>query len=90
LFKGTQEDNGIDAAAKGRAAFAKIAPQDVLEVRRLYQLGEITQRELGLLFDLAETQVWAIVNGRCWKGLLTAYDKRCIEARKGKHWKTAA
>jgi DNA-binding XRE family transcriptional regulator len=45
---------------------AKLTEQQVLEIRRLYSEGGITQQSLGLQFGVARECITAIVNRKNW------------------------
>jgi hypothetical protein len=75
LFLGTRADNTADMKAKGRArgpsfygasnANAKLTEQDVREIRFIGGSG-ISQRALGLLYGVGQTQVGRILRGTRW------------------------
>ena len=46
---------------------AKLTQSEVNEIRRLYKQGLWTQRQLGKMFDISDTQIWAVVNYKSWK-----------------------
>lgn len=46
---------------------AKLGESDVLEIRRLYSVGSITQKELGAIYGVAEQTIGNIVNRRKWR-----------------------
>ena len=71
LFLGTDEDNKKDMVSKGRHAhgqttYAKLTINEVLEIRKRYDLGGITQKELGRLYGVGQDQVSRIVTGKRW------------------------
>lgn len=79
LFTGTQADNMKDCARKGRRVpgmlgrvgemcpGSKLTDADVLEMRRLYETGDVTQVSLGRKFGLHRVQVNKILNRKIWK-----------------------
>ena len=73
LFVGTNNDNMVDMAQKGRAAYGdhagnrKLTSSIVLEIRRLYAAGGWTQRGLAAKFGTSCANVCNIVNGRIWQ-----------------------
>jgi len=48
----------------------KLSAQDVIEIRRLWDTGQYTQREIGEQFDVLQSTVSGIVLGKSWKHLL--------------------
>jgi hypothetical protein len=75
LFLGTTADNLHNRDSKGRGfdgernPRAKLTTEDVLELRRLYRLGGITQQELADRFGVKQITVSNIVLRRTWKRL---------------------
>lgn len=77
LFLGTDADNAADRKKKNRAASikgvkngrAKLTESQVLEIRRLYIPGKITQRQIGNMFGIHNSIVSDIVRGEYWKHL---------------------
>ncbi len=65
LFLGTNRDNHIDAAKKGRRAKA-LTEDEVLEIRRLYKAGEKTQQDLADEFGVDQSAVSDIVRRETW------------------------
>jgi hypothetical protein len=68
LFLGTNDDNIQDKTVKGRAAM-KLAPQEVEEIRRLYQSGEAGPKRIAERFGLGKSTVRSIILGRTWRHL---------------------
>lgn len=66
LFLGTQQDNMIDCASKGRIK-RKLTEEQVLFIRN-YK-GSI--KELVLKFNVSKTTIGEIINGKTWKHLLS-------------------
>lgn len=75
LFIGTPSDNMLDKVQKGRARGAlpgashhgaKLTERDVIEIRRLYADGGITQRALADQFGVHQVQIGNIVRGESW------------------------
>lgn len=70
LFLGTHEDNMKDMRAKGREARERKLPQtklldsDVLEIKRRYAAGGISQTELAYEYGVSVTLICAVVRGR--------------------------
>lgn len=90
FFVGTQADNVRDAIAKGRVAMpghwtGAISPLGVNhhnahlndeKVRTIMQLSRTTsQRELGRMFDVRHSTIWAIFTGKTW-GHITGLKRR--------------
>jgi hypothetical protein len=50
---------------RGRAK--KLTPEIVREIRRIYALGGIRQKDLGEQFGIAQNMVWTIVHNVYWK-----------------------
>lgn len=68
---GTPKQNSEDTVkankqAKGtKIAQSKLNEEQVLEIRKLYSEG-MTQIELGKMFDVNASNIWAIVHGKTW------------------------
>lgn len=75
LFLGTNRDNHLDAAKKGRKARgegngnSKLTEEEVLEIRELYAAGKGTQQGLADKFGVTNPTVNYIVNGKTWAWL---------------------
>lgn len=73
LFLGTSADNSADMKAKGRQSrgernsHAKLTPEEVVEIRRLYAAGGTTHKRLSRQFRITEGGVRFIICGRTWK-----------------------
>lgn len=70
LFEGTATDNNHDCASKGRVRHygrPKIAPEKVVEIRKLYAGGGFTYKSLGNHLGLPRTQIFSALNK--WKTL---------------------
>lgn len=52
LVIGTVADNMMDRDVRGRSATAKLKPEQVLLIRKLYESGEYTQRALASIFNV--------------------------------------
>lgn len=76
LFLGTDKDNVHDCAAKGRrgtlrgedAVKAKLAADQVLEIRRLIKLG-VARKEISAKFGISRSNISHIKMGRSWRHL---------------------
>lgn len=74
LWLGTKAENVFDMDRKGRrgsangelAGQAKLTNADVLEIRRLYSAGGISQKTLGKMFNVSERCVFFIVHRQHW------------------------
>jgi hypothetical protein len=75
LFEGNQQDNITDKVSKSRQARgqrhgrAKLSPQDVLDIRRLYSSGAFTYRSLGKRFGVDPTAIGLIIRKHNWAHL---------------------
>lgn len=73
LFLGTFADNNADTKKKGRSAWgeknvnAKLSCYHVSQIRKLYNSGKYSFRELGKLYNVTGTLVWCIVRNKIWK-----------------------
>lgn len=69
LFLGTALDNTQDMVAKGRAGRggARLTQTQVKEIRRLYAVGGVTQRELAERHGVAPATISAVVRGSTWR-----------------------
>jgi len=63
LWAGTQQDNLVDAAKKGRKA-EKLTNAQVLEIRELWATGNYFQKPLARMFNIRQQTVSDIVNRR--------------------------
>lgn len=72
LFIGTHEDNMKDARRKGQFSNenngrAKHTVEDIKRIKELYATGRLSQRELGRLFGVTHTNIYAITKGKIWR-----------------------
>lgn len=73
LFLGTHQDNMKDMASKGRAWHgskhknAKLRPDQIIEIRNLYQSGAYTTRGLGKKYGVDSKHIHNIVTFKKWK-----------------------
>ncbi len=72
LFLGTNKDNVDDKVKKcrqsrGESNHSKLAEEQVLEIRRLYSLGNYSQKELAKMFGVGHTIVGNIILRKKWK-----------------------
>ena len=76
LFPGSRKDNSIDMVAKGRYKVpgfcgsrhprSKLNERKVLEIRRLYSTGTVTQRVLAADYGVTQHLINMIVLNRLW------------------------
>lgn len=73
LIIGSQYDNVQDMKKRGRApihekhGMCKLKPEEVEAIRKRYAEGGISQRELGKLYGIAQSQVSNIVRLQQWQ-----------------------
>lgn len=75
LFLGDRASNMADMVAKGRGANAagennnmnKLTEAQVIEIRRRYAAGDVSQRELGEEFGVTNSAISHITRRRRWK-----------------------
>ena len=65
LFIGTNSDNQIDAARKGRQGSQRLTSDNVRDIRQSYGMG-VTQASLGKLYGLSAGYVSHIITRRKW------------------------
>jgi len=76
LFLGTDKDNQVDAAKKGRKAKgedhwkSKLTEEEVLEIREMYAEGDWTQQEIADEFDVHKVTISQILQGKRWAWLV--------------------
>ena len=74
LFAATHQENVQDSTRKGRRARlkgmtnknAKLTDAHVLEMRRIYELGEASTPMLGRMFDVSQATAFNIVARKTW------------------------
>lgn len=73
LFLGTKLENNRDRHNKGRSAKGekigthKLTQGQVIEIRRLFSLGNTTKVALGKQFGVSDVQIGFIVRGKSWR-----------------------
>lgn len=78
LFLGTHQDNMSDCVQKGRHSSpplcpgtshgaAKLTEANIVEIRRVYAGGGVTQRELANLYGVTQGNIHLVVSGKHWK-----------------------
>lgn len=82
LFLGTQRDNIADMIAKRRGAFqgngfrgegngnAKLTEDDVITIKRLVVVGELSKSDIARKFQIGEGAVYNIIAGRSWSHII--------------------
>lgn len=70
LFLGTQADNMLDMAKKGRSRATKLSVYQVERIRLMGELGA-TQKEIGVIFNVKPSTVGNIIRGERWKWLIS-------------------
>lgn len=87
LFLGTPKDNSDDKVKKGRQSkgerfsSSKLKSESVLEIRKRYSLGGITQQALADEYGVAISQINEVVNLKGWKHVAGP-----IEPRNPRQW----
>lgn len=76
LFLGTQKDNVKDMMKKGRGGYktfygeshpmSKLTMEKAEQIRDLYSLGNLYQREIGERFGVSQAVVSKIIKGELW------------------------
>lgn len=75
LFLGSIYDNIMDCIAKNRHTKAakhgsrRFSPEDILEMRRIYNDGEMNQREIAELYGIQRSYCTRIINRTCWNSV---------------------
>jgi hypothetical protein len=75
LFLGTHRDNVDDMMRKGRQGKgirngrSRVTDEQVIEIRRLYSLGKLSQGDLGRMFGVARSTIGMLVRGDTWPHL---------------------
>lgn len=80
LFLGTGAENSYDMIVKGRnvppphrpgqeSGAARLDNDAVREIRRLFEIGDVTKAELARRFGVGETTIWNVVNKRTWRNV---------------------
>ncbi len=73
LFLGTHKQNTRDMVDKdrhtrgSRNACSKLHEDDIIEIKRLYNSGQMTQREIAMLYGKRPQKINCIMRGRSWK-----------------------
>lgn len=73
LFLGTLDDNNKDRERKGRGIqgsthhHAKLTESQVIEIRRRYACGTVTQKALALEYCVVESVIAGIVTHKSWR-----------------------
>jgi len=73
LFIGTAKENSLDAVAKGRIVSgdshynSKLTSDQVVQIKSM--LGDSSQSEIARIFNVNQTTIWMIANGRNWRNV---------------------
>ena len=75
LVLGTVADNAKDMTRKGRGRYSygekngqsKLTHEKVAKIRKMYSLGEVSQKRISEIFGVAESRINEIVNYKSWK-----------------------
>ena len=59
--------NGRKSMNGERSGSSKLTEIEVLAIRKRFAMGNISQKELSVLFDVAPTTVTSIINRKTWK-----------------------
>lgn len=76
LFLGTKADNCRDRTKKDRQAkgkevgTSKLEEKEVIEIRKLYNNGNNSQRKLAKIFNVTQCNIGYIIRGESWKYLI--------------------
>lgn len=77
LFIGTHQDNVDDKMRKGRYfkgpplngeinPASKLVDEDVFKIRKMYALGNTTQRKIAKIFNVSQSAIWRVVTRENW------------------------
>jgi hypothetical protein len=62
------DSQGRRANRKGeRSATVKLTDEKVIEIRKIYAKGGVSQAAVGKRFGIGHTRAWEIVTRRAWK-----------------------
>ena len=61
------EGLGIEESRIIGVRSSKLTSEDVDEIRKLWQMGQLTQKEIGAVFGIDNSAVSLIVRGKRWK-----------------------
>jgi len=80
LFEGTAKENTQDAIKKGRvpqigrnnfknliAPMRKLTLEQANEIRRKYELGKVTMKQLGISYKVHESSIHLIINNKTYR-----------------------
>lgn len=76
LFLGTDADNMRDKVNKKRHHWGESTPSskltvsDVVNIRRIYSLGGVSQKALSERFGVSQPAIQGIISGRLWRSCL--------------------
>ena len=76
LFIGTNADNVADRVSKNRSkskpqpgelnGMAKLSATDIIDIRRFYAQGEISQSKLAKMYNTQQSNISRVVNNKRW------------------------
>jgi predicted XRE-type DNA-binding protein len=72
LFLGSQADNMADMKAKSRSTIGgrnpnvRLLATDVVKIKAMLRTGAFSQREIGLIFGVAQVTINKIATGKTW------------------------
>lgn len=75
LYIGTRQDNADDMCRRGRSAKgmdngrSKLSDNNVLEIRKVYQLNRYTYKEIGAMYGVSYHVIFCIIKNKTWKHL---------------------
>ena len=79
LFIGTNADNVADRVSKNRSGskpqpgelngMAKLSTADIIDIRRVYAQGGISQSKLAKMYDTQQSNISRVVNNKRWVSL---------------------
>lgn len=67
LFLGSRSENMIDASKKGRMPHAKLTPDLVRQIRKLYSTGNYSQKTLAKMTGVHDGTISYVVNNKSWQ-----------------------
>lgn len=76
IYEGTHQDNMRDminneTSAKGeKNGMVRLSEESVIEIRKMYETGSYTQRELAELFRVSQSTICQIVTNYTWTHLI--------------------
>lgn len=71
--------NGCTVTNPQRHWRAKLTPEDVRDIRTLYNTGTISQARLGKAYKVSQATIHQIVNGSTWRGVRRIFRECAME-----------